>query len=184
MIAIGDFSTEETLLDPLADTVRQFLRLLVPDDQLRSIKVRGLEELTKFWKVNHAAYSHVILIAHGDKDRMTFAADESVTVKEMQSAFENVDGTRKTFISLSCRTGHEAFGSRFSQSSVCKEFIGPLDDVHGALASQFCQLFFTAHLLEGRTVKSAISGARKATVGAKGFRLWCNGKLDEDLTDD
>ena len=65
VVNIGDFETEDILLDPLAKSVAQFCRLLVPDDQIRSIRVRSLDELKQFWVKEQAAYSHVIWVGHG-----------------------------------------------------------------------------------------------------------------------
>jgi hypothetical protein len=159
------------------------LRLLIPDDQLRAIKVRGRAELNKFWAINHAAYSHVVLIGHGAKDRMGFAADGEVLTQDLIGAFSIEGSVEKTFLSLSCKTGYESFGGKFSRSSICKEFMAPLQSVHGALASQFCQSFFSSHFLDGKTVRVSFNQARRTTTGAVSFRLWANGKLHTDPKD-
>ncbi|MDQ3434530.1 MAG: hypothetical protein M3481_07615, partial [Actinomycetota bacterium] len=45
IIRVGDLVTESALLDPLAKSVLQFLRLLVPDDHVRLVNVRTMSEL-------------------------------------------------------------------------------------------------------------------------------------------
>jgi hypothetical protein len=72
IITIGDYETETGLLDPLAKSVLQFCRLLVPDDQVWAFKLRGINELKIFWSRDQAAYSHVVLIAHGRQDGIKF----------------------------------------------------------------------------------------------------------------
>lgn len=50
--------------------------------------------------------------------------------------------------------------------------IAPFQDVHGAVASQFCQSYFAYHLLEGETIVVAYRHARKAIAGGAIFRHW------------
>ncbi len=179
VIEIGDFATEAALLDPLAKSVLQFIRLLVPDDQVRIVKVRSRSELTKFWRINQATYSHVVLIGHGDKDLLGFAADGDVAAADVIHSFEVVGAEPKTFVSLACKTGFATFGGKFSRSAICKEFIAPFHSVHGAIASQFCQTFFTSHFLEGKSAKVAFNHARANVPGGVSFRLWSNGNMQE-----
>ncbi|PND54337.1 hypothetical protein CRM90_28405 [Mycobacterium sp. ENV421] len=51
LVRIGDFLTEATLLDPLAKSVLQYLRLMLPDDLITFLKVRTLNELQEWWTV-------------------------------------------------------------------------------------------------------------------------------------
>lgn len=183
VISVGDFATETSLLDPLAKTVLQFLRLLVPDDQVRAVKVRGRGELSKFWAANHGTYSHVVLIGHGDKDLLGFAVDGDVHAPDVLHAFETPDCAQKTFLSLACKTGYVTFGGHFSKSHICREFIAPFHSVHGAVASQFCQTFFTFHLLEGKGAKVAFNHARLGVPGGVSFRLWSNGRMQLEPPD-
>lgn len=135
LIAIGDFMTEAATLDPLAKSVLQFCRLLVPDDQVRTIKVRSVAELKKFWKKNEGAYSHVILVGHGDRDLLGFAVDGDVKVPELANTFRKKGARAKLFISLACKTGFQSFGGEFSRETICKDFLGPFHSVHSAVAS-------------------------------------------------
>lgn len=66
LIRIGDFATEKTLLDPLAKSVLQYLRLMLPDDIVTSVAVRTLQELEEWWSKHSAAQTHCVLIGHGD----------------------------------------------------------------------------------------------------------------------
>src|SRR5687767_8985654 len=70
VLKVGDFATEDTLLDPLAKSVVQFLRLLLSDSHVRGLSVRTLDELDAFWGSNHNAYSHVVLIGHSAADSL------------------------------------------------------------------------------------------------------------------
>lgn len=177
LLNIGDFETEHALLDPLAKSIAQFCRLLVPDDQIRSIRVRCLDELKEFWRLNQAAYSHVIWIGHGSKTSLKFAIGGWQNADTLSSVLRVRGAPRKTYISLCCKTGYKGFGAVMSKASICGTFIGPFHSVEGAVASQFCQTFLTSHLLEGKTVKVAFRHARNAVPGSALFRLWMSGTL-------
>lgn len=177
IINIGDFQTESALLDPLSKSILQFCRLLVPDDQVASVKVRSVAELRAYWLKNHRAYTHVVLIAHGDKDCLGFGVDGDVYMDGLEGLFKYRGAKPKSFISLCCKTGYADFGKIFSSFTVCKSFTAPFNSVHGATASQFCQTMLTWSLLEGRTTKVAFKSARDSVPGAVSFRLWKNGVL-------
>lgn len=177
LINIGDFATETTLLDPLAESVLQYCRLLVPDDFIMSVKVRSLAEIRKFWKQHHQAYSHVILVGHGGQSGITFANGGVATTEEFISAFEAEKCSPKTFISSCCQTEYKSFGGVVSGRQICERFIGPFHSVHGATASQFIQTFLAYRLLEGQDAKVAFKYARSAVVGGSSFRLWRNRAL-------
>ena len=145
VVNIGDFMSEPVLLDPLAKSVGQFCRLLVPDDQVRQIRVRSLAELEKFWKENQAVYSHVVWIAHGSPSGITFGVDGSVSPDELCDKLRVHGAPKKVYISLCCKTGYKSFGSRVSKAAICSHFIGPFHTVDGAAASQFCQSFLAYH---------------------------------------
>ena len=107
IITIGDFETEFTLLDPLAKSVLQFCRLLVPDDQLRAIKLRSLSELKSVWTKEQAAYSHVIFIAHGRKSGIKFGVDDWADTTQLGESIRVWGASPKVFISLCCQTGYK-----------------------------------------------------------------------------
>jgi hypothetical protein len=169
--------SEAALLDPLSKSVLQFCRLLVPDDQVASIKVRSVAELRAYWVRNHRAYTHVVLVGHGDKDCLGFGVDGEVNMEGLENLFKYRGANPKSFISLCCKTGFADFGKAFSGFAVCKSFAAPFNSVHGATASQFCQTMLTWSLLEGRTTMVAFKRARESVPGAVSFRLWKNGCL-------
>ncbi|WP_157515218.1 hypothetical protein [Luteimonas abyssi] len=177
IINIGDFVSESALLDPLSKSVLQFCRLLVPDDQVAAVKVRSVAELKAYWSKNHKAYTHIILVGHGDKDGLGFGVDGDVDLPALDDTFKDRGAKSKSFISLCCKTGRADFGKKFSQFTICKSLAAPFHSVHGATASQFCQTMLTWMLLEGRTTKVAFKSARESVTGAVSFRLWQNGTL-------
>lgn len=177
IINIGDFVSEAALLDPLAKSVLQFCRLLVPDDQVIAVKVRSVAELKAFWIKNHRAYTHVILIGHGNRDCIGFGVDGDVNLPTLDDALKDRGAKPKSFISLCCKTGYADFGKTFSRFTICKTFAAPFHSVHGATASQFCQTMLTWMLVEGRTTKVAFRSARNSVPGGVSFRLWQNGEL-------
>lgn len=177
ILNIGDFETEHTLLDPLAKSVGQFCRLLVGDDQIRSVRLRGIDELVKFWRKNQAAYSHVIWIGHGNGSGLRFAVDGWKDAQEISEVLRVHGAPKKTYISLSCQAGYKEFGGTMSRATICRYFLGPFQSVSGAVASQFCQTFLTSHFLDGRTAGVAFRHARSSVPGSASFRLWNSGRL-------
>lgn len=177
VINIGDFASEHILLDPLAKSVAQFCRLLVPDDQIRQIRVRSLAELKKVWHNEQAAYSHVIWIAHGSENGIKFGVDGWISSETLSNELKIPGAPRKIYISLCCKTGYKSYGSIMSKATICSYFLGPFHAVAGAVASQFCQTFLTSHLLDGKTVGVAFKHARTSVPGGASFRLWNSGRL-------
>ena len=100
IISIGDFISESALLDPLTKSVLQFCRLLVPDDQVFAVKVRSVAELQKYWSKNQAAYTHIVLVGHGDKDGLGFGVDGDVSLETLDETFKHRRAKSKTFISF------------------------------------------------------------------------------------
>jgi hypothetical protein len=177
IVTIGDYQTELTLLDPLAKSVLQFCRLLVPDDQLRSLKVRSIAEFRRFWGDVQAAFSHVILIAHGRKNGIRFG-DDWINPDELDNVLRVWGASPKLFISLGCQTGYQEFAGALSRQAICGSAIAPFQSVHGAVASQFCQSFLTSHFIEGKSIGVAFKKARTSVVGGASFRLWKSGGLE------
>lgn len=177
IFTIGDFETEAGLLDPLAKSVLQYCRLLVPDDYLRAYKIRSLAELKNIWQKEQAAYSHVVIVGHGSPDGIKFSVDEWVKADVLDATLKVRGATKKVFISLCCQTGYKAVGGKLSEMAICSHFLAPFHSVHGAVASQFAQTFLAFHLLEGESVGVAFKHAREYTPGSTSFRLWENGKL-------
>jgi hypothetical protein len=180
IIRIGDFSSETTLLEPLAKSVLQFLRLLMPDEHVRLLSVRTLVELREFWAANHGGTSHVVLVAHAENGAVSFLDAGDVAGAQLaESLMEAAPaGAGKVWASLACSSGRSTFAKGFSDSPVCAVLAAPFDRIHGAAASQFCQTFFLRLLLRGETSTRAFSAAAKVTVGETHFRLWRNGTIE------
>ena len=176
IVEIGDFDSEAVLLKPLAKSVLHFCRLLV-SDAVRLLELRTLAELKCFWRSNHGAYRHVILVGHGDDDGIAFSIEGTPSVSDLVNTFVTEDVEPKIFISLCCRTGFASFAKPFSNSVVCEALIAPFHSIHGAVASQFCQTFLAHHLLDGRTTAVAYKSSADSVPGGKKFRLWRRGAL-------
>lgn len=177
IICIGDLDTETTLLDPLSKSVTQFCRLLASDDYVRFYKLRSVAELQAIWARDHAAYSHVILIAHGNGSGVKFAVDDWRAASHLETILDIAAVAPKHFINLACQSGQAALGKPFSRLAVCDSYIGAFHSVHGAIASQFLQSFLIHHLLQGETTKVAFRHARSRVSGGTSFRLWRSGAL-------
>jgi len=177
LIWIGDFETENILLDPLAKSVLQFMRLLVEDAVIHYWKIRKVSELEFLWAKNADAASHVIFLGHGAHDSLRFTdREERVTGKQLGEILlaANSATRPKVFLSLACLTGRASFAREFSKSPVCREFFGPFQSVHGAVASQYAQNVLAFHLLDGLEMAAAHRNAGQLAGGSH-FRRWKDG---------
>ena len=180
IVRIGNLEGEMTLLNPLAASVLQFFRLLLDDDQIARIDVRTPDELYTWWATNHAAYTHVVLVAHGGDLGLSFLG-AGQTGQEFAQRIEQSEagtGTPKHFVSLACKTGRAAFAKTFSESNVCSRLVAPYQSIHGAAASHFAQTYFSSLLLEGHIPKTAFNHAAAADGSKTHFRLWINGDIE------
>jgi hypothetical protein len=180
VINFGDLQSETTLLDPLSKSVTQFCRLLASDDYVRFAKIRSLRELSLIWRRDHGAFSHVIVIGHGNGTGMKLAVDDWCTASQICDVLDVEGVSPKFFINLACQAGYAAFGKEFSEMYACAAFLGAYHSVHGAIASQFVQSFLVFHLLQGETPKVAFRHARDRVPGSTSFRFWRNGVLTTD----
>lgn len=171
VLRIGDLNTEATLLDPLAKSVLQYLRLLISDSEIRMLHVRTADEVRAFMSAEGATFSHVILIGHGTPESLiTMGAELSgPEVGAMLNA-----GDPKVIISLACSTGKTAFARGLSRSVSCRDFVAPFREAHGAAASLFLQTLLHNHLLLGHEFRTAFRMANSALKGTH-FRHWRNG---------
>lgn len=176
VLRVGDLETETLLLDPLAKSILQFLRLLIPDDAVHALSVRTLAEVKQFWTVKADSISHVVLIGHGSPDAIRFVGSGELTGASLGAILTSATPTTrpKTFVSLACSTGQAPFGRGLSASPVCRDLVAPFRSVHGAAASLFFQTLLTWHLLRGREFVAAARIADQATPGSK-FRHWRDG---------
>jgi hypothetical protein len=177
LINAGDFKTENTLLNPLAKSILQYFRLLLEDDMVLSMSIRSKSELFKIWRKYSRVYTHVALVGHGSKEGVKFGVDGMIGPEELAEVFEEAGSSASSFVSLCCKNGYAKFAKKFSKSDACDSIIAPFHTVHGAAASQFCQTFFSYHLLEGETLKIAFKHARDTVPGSTSFRLWQDGDL-------
>jgi hypothetical protein len=178
ILRIGDFQTERTLLDPLATSIHEYCRLLVPDDQLKSIDLRTWDEMQWVIQQHHAAYSHWILVGHGGPGTLLFANGHALPAADLRAHMEQEAVEGKFVVSLCCHTGDRHFAKILSESNSCRAIVAPIGAIHGASACQFTQSFFGYHFLEGKTLTVAFKQTRKRTPGAAVLRLWMGGKLE------
>ena len=177
IITVGDFETEEMTLNPLSKSVLQYCRLLVNDSSVVALKVRSIDELAKWALNNINAYSHLILIGHGDSDSIEFAVSGSAKADDWREALHTAGATKKVVLSLCCKTGDAAFAEDFSKASFCAFFAAPENSVGAAEASLFCQAFLAFNLLQAQTPGVAFKSALKSTPGKHAFTLWRSGKV-------
>jgi hypothetical protein len=176
LLKIGDYGTETTLLDPLAKSALQFLRLLLEDGMLLRRDVRSLDELREVWTREGVSRRNVILIGHGAKNGIHFGVDGLVYADELAGVLAPTGGA-KSFLSLCCLTGCAAFAKPFSALPVCEELVAPYHSVHGAVASQFLQALLVCRLLRGESPAVAYRHAAERIPAEWGFRRWVAGGM-------
>jgi hypothetical protein len=176
LISIGDFETEEGLIVPLSKSILQFCRLLLPDDHIAAIKIRAIGELGEWWAKNHNAYTHVVLVGHGDSEAIYFGVGGARLPISFNRRLGSHGAYGKTFISLCCETGKAPFAEEFSKFTFCETLIAPEHSIHGAVGSQFLQTFLSLHLLQGKSVKVAFNNANDLMPGTENFTVWKNGR--------
>lgn len=180
VLKVGDLTTETSLLDPLAKSILQYLRMLVPDEVIESLTVRTGEELAAYMNVHGPAISHVILVAHGTPDSLVTLPGTRLRADDFLTAMGTGDVDR-CLISLACKTGRQAFAGVVSDADGWHEVVAPLAEVHGAAASLFVQLLLHTHLVHGREFKHSARIADAATEGIR-FRHWRNGRMSTKTT--
>lgn len=179
IVRIGDcnFGSEAMLLGPLSKSVLQHCRLLLRDDMVFHLRVRSVEELRRFWVDNHWLVSHLIVVGHGSENGLTFGVDGRVDPATFAAALTVADVEPKVILSLACRTGRAGFAKALSRSTpVASAVVGPLDPVHGAVASQFSQTFLAHHLLAGSSLRVAFKNAKAGVPTGAVFRMWAAGQ--------
>ena len=175
LISIGDFDSEEGLINPLGKSILQFCRLLLPDDHIAAIKIRAIGEFGEWWGKNNDAYTHIILVGHGDREAIYFGVGGARKPISFKRRLGNDNSAPKIFISLCCETGKPPFAQEFSQLPFCKVLIAPEHSIHGAVGSQFLQTFLSLHLLQGKSPKVAFNNANTLMPGSDSFAIWTGG---------
>jgi len=175
IIRVGDFN-EEGLMDPLAKSVLNYARMLLPGDSVKLIELRTQSEFSVLWAKYHGMCKQVIFIGHGSSRGFFFGNDE-VLSEDFVNLLEAPNPTPKEYISLACQTGYAAFGQTVSRSAKVSRFIAPFHSVHGCVASLFASTYLHERILATRSSKIAFNHARRDLIGAASFRLWTNGQL-------
>ena len=175
IVRVGDFN-EEGLIDPLAKSILNYARMLLPGDSVRLIELRTTAEFAILWARYHGMCKQVILIGHGSDQGFYFGNDE-VQAIDFVNLIQAPAPAPKEYISLACQTGYAAFGQAVSQSPVVSRFIAPFHSVHGCVASLFASTYLHERILASRSPKVAFNHARSDLLGAASFRLWTNGNL-------
>ena len=174
VLRLGDFETEMTLLDPLAKSVLQYLRLLIPDDAVLSLHARTRDEIGEFLKLSGSGVSHIILVGHGRADALKMFNGGWLAARDFANLL-GAYGARKTVVSLACSTGKTTFGRSLSKSAACKELVAPTGEAHRASASLYVQALLHTHLLHGHEFMTAARLANEVTEGSR-FVHWRDGK--------
>lgn len=175
IIRIGDFD-EDNLLDPLAKSILNYSRMLLPPDAVRLIELRTPEEFSTLWGRLHGMCQQVVLVGHGSKNGFLFG-DQEVSSDDFVDLFDSPAPEAKEVISLACNTGYAGFGQVLSRSQRVSHCIGPFHKVHGCVATLFASTYLHERLLAFSSPKTAFNHARADLVGATSFRLWKNGNL-------
>lgn len=185
LLRVGDIESELGLLDPLASSLEQYFRLLLPDDRMWIWRLRTVAELKLYWSANHGALTHVVLVGHGSKTSLKFV-DGWVLGSNLAAELTQAapGGSAKAFISLACNTGYAGFGKSFSEAGCCAWLAAPFQAVHGAVALQYAETYFSSLLLAGSKPGRARRRAQAALPGRNHFVEWRNGaRVVPDPTD-
>lgn len=175
ILRIGDYA-EGHLLDPLAKSVLNFSRMLLPPDAVRIEELRTKTEFDVLWTRYHAMCQQVVLIGHGSSNSLFFG-NEEVSAVDFLEMFELPNPGTKEIISLACNTGYAGFGQTVSRSPKVSHCIAPFHKVHGCVGSLFAATYLHERLLAFHSAKTAFNHARSDLVGATSFRLWTKGNL-------
>lgn len=175
IITLGDYESEIITLDPIAKSILYFGKLIHRDDCLRYFKIRSekafQDVLIKYGKCHDV----IILNGHGTDHSFIFGRDKKETrdAKKFISYFPEDFGREKIIISLSCNTGSENLGLQISQQKkYCKAFIGPNNNLQGAIASQYCQTFLSNYLFSANIIEDSHKLSKDAIPGSEIMQLF------------
>ncbi len=110
VLRIGDMETEDTLLNPIAKSVLQYLRLLVPDDQVNYIPLRTTQELYALYELLAPSFTHFVIIGHGADGNLIFSCGQRESGADIAANFLARYPQPRKFISLCCHTGKSIGG--------------------------------------------------------------------------
>jgi hypothetical protein len=179
LVRIGDFRSEQAAMDPICKSILNYLRLVLPDDHVKSVGLRTQEELEELFEIYASAYTVWILVGHGTSaGEMCFTRNVRIRSTNLASRLAPHAAEPKAFLFLACHAGEAKFARPFSnESSLCSTLIGPTGPLHGAVAAQFAQSLLGFHYLEGCRVGVAFERAAESTQMSVNFRIWKNGKF-------
>jgi hypothetical protein len=174
---VGDFQTESSLLDPITKSVRHFLRLLIPDDQVSLHYVRSEAEFIDVFQRTSLVFTHYIVVGHGSSaGDQIFSLGHRCSAKALVAAMTSKTAKTHDFLWLCCHSGDAKFARMLSAASFCRNHVGSFGTLNGATASFFTQAFFVHHLLEGCSFRVAFKRAVEALPTTDHFRHWQSGK--------
>lgn len=179
LISIGDFDSEPGLISPLSKSALQFCRLLLADDHLVYVNIRSMKEFGIWWSKHHNAYTHIVLIGHGDFFAIYFGVDGDQMADDFHTAMLPAAADPKIFISLCCENGQAPFSQDFSRYPFCKSIIAPSESIHGAAASHYLQTLLSLHILQGESLKIAFRHSNTMMPGSDQFLMWKKGVHQE-----
>lgn len=179
VLEVGDFCTENLLLDPLYDGVVSYFRMLLADGELEHYKIRTQSELEMVWTKVEGKISHVVIIGHGERNGISFCDGNKLTGSELGNLLDkssSASSQKKFFFSLCCHTGHEDFGRDFSLSDCCKQFTGPTDAIYGPFGLLYCELFFSQSFINHDSRPTALIQTNDTLSFMPRFESWMHGR--------
>lgn len=108
ILRIGDFQ-ESGLLDPLAKSVFNYVRMLLPGDSVRLAELRTTSEFQHLWRLYHGVCKQLVIIGHGYENGLVFG-EEEVSARLVRELLEEPNPEPKEIISLACKTGYAGVG--------------------------------------------------------------------------
>ncbi len=172
VVRIGDWSSEATLLDPLAKSVLHNLRLLVPEERIRLVNVRTATEVEHALAHEGATRSYIIIVGHGSKDGRLITIDGGMSPSRVATSMRA--GAAKVVVSLACYSGRTGFASTISNDESVRDFVAPFSALHGAAGSTFLQTFLHTHLLLGDGIQASFRRTNAVVTGTH-FVHWRDG---------
>jgi hypothetical protein len=191
---IGDWDTEQRTLNPLADSLKTQLSLLVPPNAVDVEYIRTLDEFAGALAVHggggkritarqDSPWGYAILVGHGrgDPEPGIRFATRWHGPSDIAEAIKGLGPGRRSFsdavfMSLCCRTGDAEFAQSFSDE-LNTTFVGPGATVHSFEAAGVVQRLFYELFLTGNTFAQALKRTRDATSGfSTTFRCWLDGE--------
>ena len=194
IIRIGDWITEQGALNPLAESLKAQLSLLLPPNGVDVEYIRTLDELrsalalhggglTPTGRRQSSPWGYAVLVGHGRAGAtpgILFGGSWH-SPGEIQQTIQGLGPGRRTFsegrfISLCCETGASEFAAVFSDA-LNTTWVGPRGDVHSYEAAGFVQRLFFEHFLAGQTWMRAFRSTAETTATfSTRFQCWMDGE--------